>query len=148
MKGWQRVVAAAGFVVAACAYAADGSPAGDVHRFDGTWSVTLTCADYRDAGQGAKGYTFRFLGTIENGALRAEHGRAGSPSWLLYEGRVEADGTAEIRAKGLTGKPDYAVGQVGTGTRYSYRLKGEFDAGRGVAKRVDLRPCEAIFVRQ
>lgn len=50
-------------------------------RFDGTWSVVLTCADYKDADVGAKGYTFRFLAEIKNGQLSAQYGRVGAPGY-------------------------------------------------------------------
>ena len=125
-----------------------GAASPDMRRFDGTWGVTLTCDDFKDEGRGAKGYTFRFLATVQDGKLRGEHGTAGQASWLLYEGTIHGDGSAEIRATGLTGKPDYVVTHAGPGTRYSYRLKGEFDSVRGRATRLDLRPCVAVFVKQ
>src|SRR5438067_9841002 len=84
----------------------------DSHRFDGTWDVTVSCADTRDGGQLVKGYTFRVLAEVKDGRLRGEHGTEGSPGWLRLDGIVKADGSADINAKGLTGDPDYTVGHV------------------------------------
>jgi len=119
-----------------------------VHRFDGTWGVTLTCADFKDAKGGAKGYKYRFLVYVKDGVLSGEHGREHEPTWLRYDGRIEPDGTAIITAKGLTGDPQNAVGQVNRGTPYSYRLKAEFNESSGRGTRLDLRPCDAVFVKQ
>jgi hypothetical protein len=123
-------------------------PSSDVARFNGTWGVTLTCADYKDAGRGAKGYVYRFLAQVKDGALNGEHGQENTSGWVKYEGQIQPDGSAEIQAHGITGSPQTAVGQVAKGTPYSYRLKAHFDESRGTATRIDLRPCEAVFVKQ
>jgi hypothetical protein len=117
-------------------------------KFDGTWGVTLVCADYKDAGAGAKGYTFRFLAHVKDGQLEAQYGTPGEPSSLHYSGTIQEDGSAEIQAKGRTGNPDYTVGRVVRSTPYAYRMRAKFDATRGNATRLDLRPCEATFVKQ
>jgi len=128
---------------------AEGSKSSDVvRRFDGTWAVTLTCADFKDDKSGAKGYTYRFLMSVKDGVLLAEHQRENEPGWVRYDGRIDADGTAMITAKGLTGDPKTAVGQISKGTPYSYRVKAEFNESRGHGTRLDLRPCEVVFVKQ
>jgi hypothetical protein len=133
------------FIAAACA--APGYPA-TTNAFDGTWGVTLVCADYKDAGGGARGYTYRFLAQVKDGVLEAQRGTPGAPASVHYIGRIAGDGSVEIDAKGFTGDPDYAVGRVSRSTPYAYRMKGKFEADRGSATRLDLRPCEATFVRQ
>lgn len=120
----------------------------DLRRFDGTWGATLTCADFKDDTGGAKGYTYRFLVQIKDGILLGEYGQQGSSGSLKYDGRVQPDGTAEIQARGLTGSTKTAVGHVSSGTSYSYRVKAHFDESRGTGTRVDLRPCEVVFVKQ
>jgi len=133
---------------------AQGPPSGesakspDATRFDGTWGVTLTCPDFKDAGVGAKGYALRFLMDVKDGVLNGQYGREGAPGWLKYEGRVQPDGTAEIQARGLTGDPNTAVDRVRQGTPYTYRMKAQFEGTRGRGTRLDLRPCEAVFVKQ
>lgn len=120
----------------------------DVQRFDGTWGVTLTCADFKDAKGGAKGYKYRFLAHVKDGVLSGEHGRENESGWLRYDGRIERDGTATISAKGITGDPQTSVGQISRGTPYSYRVKAEFEESSGRGTRVDLRPCDVIFIKQ
>jgi hypothetical protein len=85
---------------------------------------------------------------VKDGVLSGEHGQQGSPGWVKYDGRIQPDGTAEIQARGLTGNPKTAVGQVPSGTSYSYRVKAQFDESRGSGSRVDLRPCNVVFVKQ
>ena len=127
---------------------AEAPNSSDLRRFDGTWGVTLTCADFKDDKAGAKGYSYRFLMDVKQGVLFGEYRRENEPGWLRYEGQIEADGTAMISAKGLTGDPRTAVGQIAKGTPYSYRIKAEFDKSRGHGTRLDLRPCDVTFVKQ
>jgi hypothetical protein len=123
-------------------------PSSDTTRFDGVWSVTVVCADYKDASVGAKGYTVRMLAEIKNGRLNAQRGNPGEPGSLHYSGRIDADGAADLQAKGFTGNPEYTPGRLVNATPYAYRLKGHFDERRGSAKRLDTRICDANFVKQ
>jgi hypothetical protein len=93
-----------GFLLLVCAISArnvtaaeetPGQPASGT-RFDGVWSVTVVCDDYKDADVGAKGYTLRMLGRIRNGNVEAERGKLGEPGSLRYRGRIQADGAAEL----------------------------------------------------
>lgn len=120
----------------------------DTTVFDGVWSVTVVCTDYKDAGVGAKGYTVRMLAEVKNGQLNAQRGKPGEPGSLHYSGRIHPDGVAELQAKGSTGNPDYTPGRLVSTTPYAYRLKGHFDERRGSAKRLDTRQCQADFVKQ
>ena len=117
-------------------------------RFDGVWSVTVVCADYKDAGLGAKGYTLRMLGEVKNGQFEGQRGKLGEPGSLRYSGRIQPDGTAEFQANGFTGNPEYTPGRLVAATPYAYRLAAQFDERRGAGKRLDARPCEATFVKQ
>ena len=117
-------------------------------RFDGVWSVTLVCADYKDAGVGAKGYTVRLIAEVKNGQLEGQRGKLGEPGSLHYSGRIQPDGSAELLANGFTGSPEYVPGRLASSTPYKYRMKGQFDERRGTAARLDTRPCEATFVKQ
>jgi hypothetical protein len=116
--------------------------------FDGRWSISLTCDDVREKSALIKGYTLNFFGDIKQGRLTAQYGEAGLPSSLTIGGLVAEDGTAELTAQGLTGKPEYTVGQVQPSTPYSYRLRGKFTPTGGRASRIELRPCVAIFTKQ
>lgn len=126
----------------------DPSKTSNAERFNGTWGVTLTCADFKDAGGGAKGYTYRFLVQVKDGMLRGDHGQEGMPDWLRYEGRIQPDGSAEIQARGLTGNPDFNVGRISKSIPYAYRVRALFDDSRGTGSRLDLRPCDVVFTKQ
>jgi hypothetical protein len=62
-------------------------------------------------------------------------------------GVIQADGSAEIRANGLTADPKYAVGHVGSSSPDFYRMRGVFTPVSGKATRTETRPCEATFLR-
>src|SRR4051794_34616427 len=49
-------------------------------KFDGTWGVTLVCADYKGADANAKGYTFRFLAYVKDGRLEGQYGKQDEPA--------------------------------------------------------------------
>lgn len=126
----------------AAATAAPGSSA-----FDGHWAVSVVCEDVQKLGKLIKGYTFNLFGDIKDGALKAQGGQEGQPASLTMVGTVQPDGTAEIRVTGFTGNPDMAVGHVRSGSPYSYSMRGTFTQTQGKATRVELRPCEASFIK-
>ena len=51
--------------------------------FDGNWQTTLTCP----AKGNTDGYTWKFVGVIQNSDFRGERGTAGEPGYLLIEAR-------------------------------------------------------------
>jgi len=133
---------------AAAATAAATIPSATASKaFDGHWQVSLVCEDVRENEKLIKGYTYRFFVDVQNSRLVGLRGQAGLPGWLTFDGFIQADGTAEIDANGLTGNPDTTVGHVSSGTPYSYRMRGTFAKGSGKATRLELRPCEAMFFR-
>jgi hypothetical protein len=113
--------------------------------YDGVWAVTLTCAQAPD---GAYGYTFRFNAEITDSVLHGEHGTRDAGGWLTLDGPIPADGHAMLDARGLTGSPAYTVGQVKRLTPYAYTLDAHFDAHSGSGERVQVRRCDAVFVKQ
>jgi uncharacterized caspase-like protein len=121
--------------------AAPGGPS----RFDGTWDVTLSCDRASD---GAKGYTFRYVATVQNGMFRGTHGQPPQADSLVTQGMIQPDGSAMLQADGFTGGQDYNVGKVMEGTPYHYHMQAHFDERQGNGTRLELRPCTARFVRQ
>ncbi len=113
--------------------------------FDGTWLVVLTCTAAHD---GASGYTFRFPATVQNGTLHGENGVRGQAGSMSLDGSIAADGQAMLVAQGLTNNPVYSVGRVPPAMPYTYHLQSTFQPTRGTGKRIELRPCEAVFSRQ
>jgi hypothetical protein len=114
--------------------------------FDGHWAVSVVCEDVQKYGRVAKGYTYNFFADIRDGALKAEAGQAGQPGSLTMVGTVQSDGTAELHATGLTASPEMAFG-MRSGMPYSYSMRGTFTQALGKMKRIELRPCEATFIR-
>jgi hypothetical protein len=116
--------------------------------FDGNWSVVVFCPD--DPGpNGALHYTYTFPATVAGGVLHGEHGSQGAPGWLLIEGAIQPDGSAQLNAKGLTGQPPENYRHVQGGTPYAYPISAHFDNGKGSGNRTDgRRACTATFTKQ
>jgi hypothetical protein len=136
------------FLVCVLVFLPAVSFAGD--RFDGKWLTTLTCP----AKGHTDGYTWKFPATILNGNLRAEHGVAGEPGYLLIEGPIKDDGSAKLAASGVVASRQYARGAFAHGgADYSYNIKAQFkDTGGSGTRDEGLgiygRPCAFEFVKQ
>ncbi len=112
-------------------------------RFDGAWNVLVECSP---AGSAA-GYKLTLLANMKNGILHGQqHGADGSA--LTLDGKIEADGTGSIDARGVVGNPKYAVNRESAGTPYFYRYTARFEGARGTASKVQVRPCTMTFVKQ
>jgi hypothetical protein len=62
-------------------------------------------------------------------------------------GTIQADGKAEISAKGLSGNPESTLGQLSRGSPYAFQMRGTFTQTSGKAVRLNVRPCEATFIK-
>jgi hypothetical protein len=112
-------------------------------RFDGTWDVTVDCP----AHQAAAGYKWRFQAEVKDGLLAGQYGVAGNPSSMALNGRIRADGTATLDAKGMVGDPKFTANRLTRGTNYSYRVDARFEDTRGSGQRIEARPCTLTFVK-
>jgi hypothetical protein len=112
--------------------------------FDGSWHVTVTCGPTPG---GAAGYVLRFPAQVTNGVLVGEYSNHREGSELRLEGNIRADGTALIRANGITGSPTNTVGRVARGTPYRYTAEARFTAQSGEGQRRETRPCTLVFQR-
>jgi hypothetical protein len=112
-------------------------------RFDGVWTTVVSCA----MSGGALPYTYEFPSIVRNGVLHGERGVNGVPGWFQLEGRILADGSADISARGLVGKERAAVGERPAGTRYSYQIEARFSDKSGTGHRVKGRTCTVSFSR-
>ena len=121
--------------------------AGTTNNFDGNWAVSVVCEDVQDKGKLARGYSLRFMSEVKDGRLKGQLGQVGQPSSLTMVGTIQADGKADISANGLTGNPDTTLGQLSRGSPYSYKMSGTFTQASGKAVRLNLRPCEATFIK-
>lgn len=121
-----------------------GTLADDGHsRFDGSWDTILSCPN----ADGALGYSFKFLSTVKDGVLHGEKGRREEPGWLQLDGRILADGSAELYVDGLVGAAPYAVGQRPAGSKYGYHVTSRFTDASGSGTRVEGRPCTVTFAK-
>jgi hypothetical protein len=122
-------------------------------KFDGSWSVTLDAEVYKNPdGSTAQPFVRRFPGTVKNGVFHGEIGNRGKPEWLELNGKIEVDGTADLRADLITGagKWNFTQGRKappGEGTRYSYQVVARFDDRRGTGHSTDGRTRIYSFVK-
>ncbi len=114
-------------------------------KFDGTWSVTLTCQTGPD---GAYSYTFHFPATVVDGVLHGERGNKGRGGWFTLDGKIEPDGSSTLIGQGLTSAPGYTVGHMDPLTPYEYNVSAHFDAASGTGSRTTTRQCDFVFVKQ
>ena len=116
-------------------------------KFDGSWSVTMTCPPHNDAEDDAKGYTHQLVGQVVDGYLTATHGKEGEPGWHLLKGKIQADGDAALRLEGVVNNPKYAINDAPKGKPYSYRVKARLDEKSGAGQRLSGRACDFRFER-
>jgi len=114
-------------------------------RFDGAWATTVSCEAIRDA----LGFSYRFPSEVKDSSFRGLHGTEGKPGYLLVEGQIADDGSAELYAKGQTGSKEFVPGRdTPRGTEYGYHIKAQFGETKGTGTRVEGRPCTFEFVKQ
>jgi TolB-like protein len=116
----------------------------DPERFDGTWDVGIVCPPK----EGGLGYTIQLSALVKDGVLRGQYGTEGIAPCLTLDGKINADGSAIIRANGLTGDPKYNMRSAQKGMAYSYHIDANFSANRGMGTRIEARSCNVLFFRQ
>jgi TolB-like protein len=115
----------------------------DAGRFDGTWDVNLACPPK----DGGLGYTLRFSASVKNGVLHGQFDTDGAAS-LTLDGKINPDGNAIIRAKGITGDQKYLMRNSRSGVPYLYHIDASFSGSRGTGTRIEGRSCNLIFFKQ
>jgi hypothetical protein len=109
----------------------------DIRHFDGTWQSTISCS----TAAGAQGYTLHFSSQVKDGIYHGEQGTQGEPSSLTMDGKIQLDGSADLYVRGLTGASSTTVGNLPTGSVFSYHILARFEGSSGTGSRVELRPC-------
>ena len=123
-----------------------GATAGSApSRFDGAWSVTLSCPASDDGR--ALAFSFPFDAVVNDSILHGERGARGQPGWMQLDGPIAADGSASLVAEGLTGIPRYALNNVQQGTRYRYAVRAQLEATTGSGSWTTIRTCTFAFAR-
>ncbi|WGR71588.1 MULTISPECIES: caspase family protein [unclassified Bradyrhizobium] len=113
--------------------------ADDVKRsaaFDGTWIGKETCESKPPFPEGYYQYALR----IKDGVLHAVFGDEGKPGSSVYDGRIEADGSASITVNGLFGENDPLRRPAGSPYQYKIVLALKEASGAGVRTET-ARPC-------
>jgi TolB-like protein len=113
--------------------------------FDGSWSVVIECPG---DGASVRGYKRELTATVTQGRLLATSGAEGEVNALRSEGRIGADGTAMLQARGRTGDPAFALKRAPPGTPYRYRVRAEFQGNAGSGRRLEHRACSFAFTRR
>jgi hypothetical protein len=121
------------------------SMASDTAHLDGSWQTTVSCEDSR----GGLGYSYRFTSVVKGGVFHGEQGIVGEPSSLQIDGKIAADGSAKLYAKGRTGSKEFVPGRdTPMGTSYGYNINAHFEGSTGTGTRVEGRPCSLQFVKE
>jgi hypothetical protein len=106
--------------------------------FDGTWSVTMSAHNYQNPNSTMSlAYAWHFSMTVKNGILHGERGNRGMGDFYEINGTIAADGTATIRADGITGKgTEFTKGHTSPGTPFSYAVTAQFKGRHGTGKSI------------
>jgi hypothetical protein len=105
-------------------------------NFDGTWIGKETCESKPPFAEGYYQYAMR----IKDGVLHAAFGDEGKPGSSVYEGNIEADGSASVTVKGFIGENDPL--HRPSGSPYHYRIVLVLKGASGAGVRTETpRPC-------
>ena len=113
--------------------------------FDGAWSVTQEC---EPAPGGARGFKWLYNAKVTDGVMLGQYGTKDKPSSLTLTGQIQTDGSASLRATGLTGNSDYTAGFGQPGGKFSYPVEARFEAKRGTGLRTQSRTCRFTFEKR
>jgi len=117
-------------------------------RFDGAWNVNIRCTDHMEGNSLARGYAFQFPAEVKDGVLHGQHKPRSAPGSLTIDGRIQPDGTAELKANGVTDAPEFSVNNIAKGTPYAYRINAHFDDSQGTGSRIEGRTCNFSFTKK
>jgi hypothetical protein len=121
----------------------DQSHSSDKTHFDGSWLMTIVCSD----AAGAQGYSIQITSQVKDGIFHGQRGSDGQPNWLTVDGAIQLDGSAELLVQGVTNVPAYTVGNIPTGSNYSYHIVARFEDASAKGTRQELRPCTFTAVK-
>ena len=112
------------------------------------WSLPIK----RDAtGKVVRGFRSQYTVHVQNGVLRAEHkshpSQRGYSSWLRIDGKIQPDGSADLRVNGLSGDPIYSPAGEKPGTPYNYEVRAHFAGNYGTGNSVGFRIHNFTFAR-
>ena len=121
----------------------------DTTAFDGTWSVTQDTREFKNPdGSVARAWTQHFFATVKNGVLHGERGTRGAPGWFEFNGNIDANGTANLSASGVTREEQWNKGATHAGTPYEYQVTVQFKGRNGSGKSAGPRIRIFTFVKE
>ena len=112
--------------------------------FDGKWTTIVTCPP----AEGAGSFTLLVDADVNGGIFSGEKGDKGKPGWYSLTGKVRADGTIELVARGIVNSSRLAAGNVPVGTEYGYPITGRLEGSKGIGARQGGRPCSVTFTKE
>jgi len=121
------------------------SLAQDVHAaaFDGAWAVTVDCPASPD---GDAAFFYAFKAQVSGDLIHGEHGTAGKPGSFRIDGVIQADGTANLQAAGVTGSSRYGADPTKSAP-YRHPVSAHFTPQHGAGSWTASRVCNLTFDR-
>jgi hypothetical protein len=113
--------------------------------FDGTWSVLQVCETTSD---GARGYTWRYDADVKNGRFVGQYRNKGQVPSMTLEGQIQADGTATLKASGISGDAEHNLKFAQAQTPISFQVSAKFEGSKGSGTRLGSRACKFTFSKQ
>lgn len=119
-------------------------------KFDGSWLTKLTCPPKGNT----EGYTWQFVGVIQNNNFHGERGTAGEPGYYTLDGKLAGNGTAKLTGQGIVTSRKYARSVFAhQGADYSYEVKAQFQETTGTGTKSEGlgivgRTCTIEFTKQ
>ena len=111
--------------------------------FDGTWSVLQVCETTSD---GARGYTWRYDADVKNSRFVGQYRNKGQvPSSMTLEGQIQVDGTATLKASGISGDAEHNLKFAQAQTPISFQVSAKFEGSKGSGTRLGSRACKFTF---
>jgi hypothetical protein len=113
--------------------------------FDGTWSVLEVC---ETTSEGARGYTWRYDADVKNGRFVGQYRNKGQVPSMTLEGQIRADGTATLKASGVSSDAEHNVKFAQAQTPISFQVSATFEGNKGTGSRLGARACKFTFSKQ
>jgi hypothetical protein len=110
--------------------------------FDGTWSVMQIC---EKTSEGALGYTWRYDADVKNGRFVGQYRNKGQVPSMTLDGQIQADGSATLRAQGISADAEHNIKFAPAQTPISFQVVAKFDGNKGNGSRVAGRVCKFTF---
>ena len=121
-------------------------PWGALHAqsLEGQWTVLQVCEATQE---GARGYTWRYSARVVDGHFVGQFREKGQSPSMTLEGRIKADGTASLSARGISGSAEFNQKFATTATPISFEVIAKFAGTTGTGERVGSRACNFTFTK-